>query len=406
MVRRMPDRDLGERSGRPDTARYATTTVTKSISQLPAHAIWRASRVGPFSQNGWHRLCAAPLTLARPREGAPYHVGDASTLPQFDRCRVWRGAVERLLALLQPLRHAAPTAAPKVIPTAPPPSRAARPRRRPRPPPPHRPRRPRRRFASSLTSRISSQPRAPGRARPPQAGQRRDGDFIVADGTEPASLDPAPGTGPFQPPLNPIYDGLTAWSDKMELRPALATSWEATPDGKTWTFKLRPGVKFHDGTPFTSQAVKVTVEHLLDAATGSSRRASYTLIKEVDDAGRRHRPHHHRSADAGPAVPDGGRLDSDHQPGRARRSSARISGGTRSAPGRSSSWSGSRTSASSPRPNPDYWGPKPQVPPLGLPPDPRGRRPGRRAQDRRGRRGAEPAGRRRRGAQGRTRTST
>ena len=104
---------------------------------------------------------------------------------------------------------------------------------------------------------------------------------IVADGTEPASLDPAPGTGPFQPPLNDIYDGLTAWSDKMELQPALATAWEVTPDGKTWTFKLRPGVKFHDGTPFNSQAVKVTVEHLLGAATGSSRRASYTLIKEV-----------------------------------------------------------------------------------------------------------------------------
>ena len=51
----------------------------------------------------------------------------------------------------------------------------------------------------------------------------------------------------------------------MELQPALATAWEATPDGKTWTFKLRQGVKFHDGTPFTSQAVKVTIEHLLDA---------------------------------------------------------------------------------------------------------------------------------------------
>ena len=106
-------------------------------------------------------------------------------------------------------------------------------------------------------------------------------DFTVVDGTEPASLDPAPGTGPFQSALNPIYDGLTAWNDKMELQPALATAWEVTPDGKTWTFRLRPGVKFHDGTPFNSQAVKTTVEHLLDGATGSSRRASYTLIKEV-----------------------------------------------------------------------------------------------------------------------------
>ena len=54
----------------------------------------------------------------------------------------------------------------------------------------------------------------------------------------------------------------------MELQPALATSWQASADGKVWTFKLRPGVKFHDGTPFTSQAVKSSVEHLLDAGTG------------------------------------------------------------------------------------------------------------------------------------------
>src|SRR6266508_4660643 len=39
------------------------------------------------------------------------------------------------------------------------------------------------------------------------------------------------------------------------LVPDLATSWKHTPDGRTWTFTLRSGVKFHDGTPFNAQAV-------------------------------------------------------------------------------------------------------------------------------------------------------
>src|ERR671929_109872 len=63
--------------------------------------------------------------------------------------------------------------------------------------------------------------------------------------------------------------------------PALATAWEPSPDGSAWTFHLRPNVKFHDGTPFTSQAVKTTIEHLLDRDTLSTRRAQYTPIKPI-----------------------------------------------------------------------------------------------------------------------------
>jgi peptide/nickel transport system substrate-binding protein len=52
--------------------------------------------------------------------------------------------------------------------------------------------------------------------------------------------------------------------------PCLATSWEVSKDGLTWTFHLRQGVKFHDGTPFTSAAVKYSYEATKELGVGSS----------------------------------------------------------------------------------------------------------------------------------------
>ena len=116
----------------------------------------------------------------------------------------------------------------------------------------------------------------------PTTASVADANFVIVDGTEPNSLDPPVGTGPFQSALEALYDTLVAWDDKMQAQPALATSWEAAPGGSSWTFHLRPNVKFHDGTPFTSQAAKTTIEHLLDNTTLATRRANYTLIKQID----------------------------------------------------------------------------------------------------------------------------
>ena len=60
-----------------------------------------------------------------------------------------------------------------------------------------------------------------------------------------------------------IYETLVYLDEKMEIQPRLATSWEVSEDGKVWTFKLREGVKFHDGTPFNAEAVKFTFERLI-----------------------------------------------------------------------------------------------------------------------------------------------
>jgi peptide/nickel transport system substrate-binding protein len=63
-----------------------------------------------------------------------------------------------------------------------------------------------------------------------------------------------------------IFDTLTALDDKGEARPKLALSWSHSDDFKSWTFKLRPGVKFHDGTPFNAEAVKANFDRQKDPA--------------------------------------------------------------------------------------------------------------------------------------------
>jgi peptide/nickel transport system substrate-binding protein len=81
--------------------------------------------------------------------------------------------------------------------------------------------------------------------------------------------------------LGNVYDGLLrVTKDGANVEPALATSWDTSADGLTWTFHLRPGVTFSDGTPLTSNDVKVS----LDLARGGQRtvwKDNYKAIKEI-----------------------------------------------------------------------------------------------------------------------------
>ena len=67
-----------------------------------------------------------------------------------------------------------------------------------------------------------------------------------------------------------IFESLVQLDQAGVARPLLASSWETSPDGKTWTFKLRDRVKFHDGTPFDAQAVKFTLDRIVDGSAGGS----------------------------------------------------------------------------------------------------------------------------------------
>ncbi len=81
--------------------------------------------------------------------------------------------------------------------------------------------------------------------------------FVMGRGGDSPGLDPAHETdGESHKVCDNIYDNLVQYTDSTtEIEPGLASRWEHTPDNLSWTFHLRQGVKFHDGTPFNADAV-------------------------------------------------------------------------------------------------------------------------------------------------------
>ena len=89
--------------------------------------------------------------------------------------------------------------------------------------------------------------------------------LVVGQIAEPKSLDPqaVTATNDFRILVN-IYDGLVRFKPgTLQVEPALATDWTISDDGLTYTFHLREGVTFQDGTPFDADAVKFTFDRML-----------------------------------------------------------------------------------------------------------------------------------------------
>lgn len=90
--------------------------------------------------------------------------------------------------------------------------------------------------------------------------------LVVGQIAEPQSLDPHTVTAvnDFRILVN-IYDGLVRYADgTLNVEPSLAESWSISDDGLEYTFELREGVEFHDGTPFNAEAVVFNFERMLD----------------------------------------------------------------------------------------------------------------------------------------------
>jgi peptide/nickel transport system substrate-binding protein len=107
-------------------------------------------------------------------------------------------------------------------------------------------------------------------ARPRRAAAqpRRGGTLVAGTEGELPNLIAAQATGgPGRRALLHMMEGLVLRDPKtMADRPGLAESWEVSPDARVFTFKLRKGVKFHDGTPFDAEAVRFNIEMVWEAS--------------------------------------------------------------------------------------------------------------------------------------------
>jgi len=78
-----------------------------------------------------------------------------------------------------------------------------------------------------------------------------------------------------------IYDTLFGFDQKGNLVPRLATKLQVSADSKIFTYTLRPNVRFHDGSLFTSRDVKATLDHVLDPQSKSTRRPYFASVVEA-----------------------------------------------------------------------------------------------------------------------------
>lgn len=117
------------------------------------------------------------------------------------------------------------------------------------------------------------------------SGESSGGILRLVDGTDIPTIDPPNATGPFSHVVRAIFETLLGYTDEMEPTGLLATDWEVDEEGgTTWTFNLKEGVMFHDGTEFTSEAVRVTLERIVDPELDAARGSLFEVITNVDDS--------------------------------------------------------------------------------------------------------------------------
>jgi ABC-type transport system substrate-binding protein len=104
------------------------------------------------------------------------------------------------------------------------------------------------------------------------SGPKHGDTLRVAIGIDPDTLDPAAQTTTTAAQIvDMMAETLVTLDSSGKLQPLLATKWDQASDGMSWTFTLRSGVKFSDGTPFNAAAVKFSIDRLLSPTTFKSQ---------------------------------------------------------------------------------------------------------------------------------------
>lgn len=108
--------------------------------------------------------------------------------------------------------------------------------------------------------------------------------LTLANGAEPSSLDPHAVTGiPEIRVIGSLFEGLVIRGlHDAKVRPGAAHSWEVSPDALTYTFHLRPGARWSDGSPLTSRDFVRSWRRFADPATGSEYNTLLKIIRNAD----------------------------------------------------------------------------------------------------------------------------
>ena len=117
----------------------------------------------------------------------------------------------------------------------------------------------------------------------PSVAQGKKDSVIMAMTLEPPGLDPtiAAAAAIAEVTLYNVYETLTKINEDGSVSPLLAESWQASADLKTYTFRLRKGVKFQNGEPFDSAAVKFSYERAAAPASTNKDKSLYQSFESV-----------------------------------------------------------------------------------------------------------------------------
>ncbi|MDR5654960.1 ABC transporter substrate-binding protein [Ruixingdingia sedimenti] len=101
---------------------------------------------------------------------------------------------------------------------------------------------------------------------------------------EPPNLDPTSGAAAAirEVTYANLYEGLTRFGPDGSVQPGLASTWESQEDGKIWTFRLREGVKFHDGTTMDAEDVVFTLDRARAADSTNAQKQLFAGIETVE----------------------------------------------------------------------------------------------------------------------------
>ena len=109
------------------------------------------------------------------------------------------------------------------------------------------------------------------------------GTITVAITAEPPGWDPSASTSQeiARVMYNNVFEGLVKFNESGEIVPALATDWTVSDDGLTWTFTVREGIKFHDGSDLTLDDIIAKFERAQDEESGHTHPEYYAAIESI-----------------------------------------------------------------------------------------------------------------------------